>query len=226
MPAPALKTRLTGLGPKTEFAIVTGVAFGLFILNGARHLLFEYGRPAITASHLHGLIVFEVLAFSGLYWFLRQRNWSAARVGAIASFSDVPVGVGVGLVAYLAFLATWMLAAVSMPDAVRSLSAPALVAAQLDLPTVLLTSIVNPVFEETFLCGYVLTALAPGRSAATAVSVSVGIRVLCHLYQGPLAVGIVPVGLVFTWYYARTHRLWPVVIAHALFDFIALVRYT
>jgi membrane protease YdiL (CAAX protease family) len=56
--------------------------------------------------------------------------------------------------------------------------------------------------------------------------VSVGIRLLCHLYQGPLAVGIVPVGLVFTWYYARTHRLWPVVIAHAISDFVALVAYT
>lgn len=221
-----MKTSIAGLGPKTEFAIVTGVAFGLFILNGARHLLFAYGRPAITASHLHGLIIFEVVTFSGLCWFLRKRNWTAERVGATASVSDVLVGVGVGVMAYVAFLATWMLAALSMPGAVASLSAPTLVGGRLDLLTVLLVSIVNPVFEETFLCGYVVTALAPGRSAATAVSVSVGIRVLCHLYQGPLAVGIVPVGLVFAWYYVRTLRLWPVVIAHAIFDFVALVGYT
>jgi membrane protease YdiL (CAAX protease family) len=226
VPAPALKTRITSLGPKTEFAIVTAVAFGLFILNGVRHLLFAYGRPAITAGHLDGLIIFEVLIFSGLYWFLRQRNWTAERAGAVASLSDVPVGVGLSLVAYVAFLVTWMLIAVLMPSAVAAHGAPPLVGGQFDLLTVLLASIVNPIFEETFLCGYVVTALTPGRSAATAVSVSMVIRLLCHLYQGPLAVGIVPVGLVFTWYYVRTHRLWPVVIAHAVFDFVGLVPYT
>lgn len=85
----------------------------------------------------------------------------------------------------------------------------------------------NPIFEETFLCGYVVTSLTPVRSSATAVSASVGIRALYHLYQGPLAaVGIIPVGLVFTWYFARTHRLWPLVVAHAVLDFLGLVPYT
>jgi uncharacterized protein len=47
-----------------------------------------------------------------------------------------------------------------------------------------------------------------------------------HLYQGALGVVMaLPMGLVFTLVFARTGRLWPLVIAHALLDFVALVSY-
>lgn len=222
-----LKTRISDLGPKAEFAIVAGLAFGLFVLGNVRHVLFDSGKPAITESHLHHLIVYEVLIFFGLWWFLRQRKWTAERLGALPSIRDLPVGLGLSVVSYIIYYVAWVLAALSVPSVMKSVHALALIGGRFDLPTVLIVSIVNPIFEETFLCGYVVTTLAPARSSATAVSVSVGIRALYHLYQGPLAaVGIIPVGLVFTWYYARTHRLWPVVVAHAIFDFVGLVQYT
>jgi membrane protease YdiL (CAAX protease family) len=56
--------------------------------------------------------------------------------------------------------------------------------------------------------------------------ISAAIRLLYHLYQGPLAFfGIVPFGLVVAGWYARSGRLWPVIVAHAIGDFIALVGY-
>ncbi len=224
---PVLKSRISDLGPKAEFAIVVGLAFGLFVFGSLRHALFDYSKPAITASHLHHLIVYEVVMFFALWWFLRQRKWTAARLGAIPSLSDVPVGIGLSVATYIAYHVTWVFAVLSLPSAMKSVHALALIGGRFDLLTVLVVSIVNPIFEETFLCGYVVTVLAPVRSLATAVSVSVGIRALYHLYQGPLvAVGIIPVGLAFTWYYARTRRLWPVVVAHAIFDFVGLVQYT
>jgi membrane protease YdiL (CAAX protease family) len=51
----------------------------------------------------------------------------------------------------------------------------------------------------------------------------VALRVLVHLYQGRLAlIAILPLGVVFTWYYVRTKRLWPVVVAHVVVDALAL----
>jgi len=38
-------------------------------------------------------------------------------------------------------------------------------------------------------------------------------------------IGIVPLGFIFTYWYARTGRLWPVVLAHALFDVAGLWPY-
>ena len=53
--------------------------------------------------------------------------------------------------------------------------------------------------------------------------VSVFFRVLAHAYQGKLAlIAILPVALVLTWYFVRTGRLWPVIVAHIVQDAIAL----
>jgi membrane protease YdiL (CAAX protease family) len=89
-----------------------------------------------------------------------------------------------------------------------------------------LVCLVNPFFEEVFVSGYVIAALDPRRTAWTGINVSVAIRLLYHLYQGPVGVlSVVPIGLVFAWWYARTGRLWPLVMAHALFDFLPLAGY-
>jgi len=60
---------------------------------------------------------------------------------------------------------------------------------------------------------------------SVALWASVMLRVLVHAYQGPLAVvGILPLGLVFTCYFARSKRLWPVIVAHIIQDTIGLMQ--
>ncbi len=56
----------------------------------------------------------------------------------------------------------------------------------LGLGTVAITSLVNSVFEEVFVCAYVISALQEKRGLAVAVNVSVALRVTYHLYQGAL----------------------------------------
>jgi membrane protease YdiL (CAAX protease family) len=51
------------------------------------------------------------------------------------------------------------------------------------------------------------------------------VRLSFHTYQGPvglLSIGLL--GLVFTTFYMRTQRLWPVLIAHGVLDFTALAN--
>ena len=84
----------------------------------------------------------------------------------------------------------------------------------------------DPEREEVFVCGYVIAALRKTRSISFAINVSVGIRLIYHLYQGTVGVAsIIPLGLIFAYWYARTGRLWPAVIAHAIIDFAGLVIY-
>ena len=53
------------------------------------------------------------------------------------------------------------------------------------------------------------------------MNVSAGIRVAYHHYQGPMAVlGIVPFALILTIWFARTRRLAPLIVAHAIVDFV------
>jgi membrane protease YdiL (CAAX protease family) len=97
------------------------------------------------------------------------------------------------------------------------------ISSDLRVRTVVILSLVNPVFEEVFVCGYLINALKKERSLVFAINVSVAIRLAYHLYQGPMVVlSIVPMGLIFGYWFARTGRLWPLVTAHALLDFFAL----
>jgi membrane protease YdiL (CAAX protease family) len=53
--------------------------------------------------------------------------------------------------------------------------------------------------------------------------VSIGLRVAVHGNQGLLAAtSILPVGVVWTTYYVRSRRLWPVVVAHVINNAIGL----
>jgi membrane protease YdiL (CAAX protease family) len=45
------------------------------------------------------------------------------------------------------------------------------------------------VFEELFVCGYVITALKERFGTTAAINVSAGIRVFYHFYQGALGAG-------------------------------------
>ena len=90
---------------------------------------------------------------------------------------------------------------------------------------IVLVSVVNPVFEEFLWLGYGVARLADRIGLRTAALLSLGLRLAVHVYQGPWAVlGVLPLGLAFTWYYGRTRRLWPVVVAHVLFDALGLAQ--
>jgi membrane protease YdiL (CAAX protease family) len=83
-------------------------------------------------------------------------------------------------------------------------------------------SLFNAVFEELLWLGLGLIAFRRF-GAGVAGALSVGLRLLVHAYQGPLAlISIIPLGLIFTVYYIRSGRLWPIVIAHAFQDLLAL----
>lgn len=58
---------------------------------------------------------------------------------------------------------------------------------------------------------------------ASAVIISVAIRTFYHLYQGiPGLIAIIPMGLLFGIWFACSRRLWPLIVAHVLMDFIGL----
>ena len=70
----------------------------------------------------------------------------------------------------------------------------------------------------------VLIILILGALLAFAVGVSVLIRLLYHTYQGPMAVAFIfPMGVLFAVAYWRRRALWPLILAHGLFDFIGLM---
>jgi membrane protease YdiL (CAAX protease family) len=95
------------------------------------------------------------------------------------------------------------------------------------LPMLAAAAFANGWAEEVIVIGYLLTRLRQLRvGPAVAVVCSSLLRGAYHLYQGfGAGLGNVAMGLVFGSVWARTGRLWPLVIAHGLIDTVAFVGY-
>src|SRR5712691_10562482 len=93
-----------------------------------------------------------------------------------------------------------------------------------NLIAIYLLSVVNPVFEEVFVCGYVIPALSPRFGPTAAVNVSAIIRGSYHLYQGiAMAPFHFSYGLIQAYVFVRFGKLWPLIVSHALLDFVAFL---
>jgi len=95
------------------------------------------------------------------------------------------------------------------------------------LPVLILAAIENGFLEEVLVVGYLVTRLEQLKLPGWAViAVSAVLRGSYHLYQGFGGfLGNAVMGVVFAWWFRRTRRLWPLVIAHSLLDIFAFAGY-
>jgi len=206
-----------------EFAIVVALAFGLFTyasLRGAFHLV-----PGAHHTNLGFLeiVVYEAAVMAILFPFLRARGWSFTKIGLLPELRDTGVGILLFFASYALWISIWMVVANVSPATARNILNAQEHIGPVPHAITLAIGLVNPLFEEVFVVGYVMTALKRGENSWLALNVSVAIRLAYHLYQGAQGViAIIPIGLMFGYWYARSGRLWPLIIAHSLIDLIAL----
>ena len=95
------------------------------------------------------------------------------------------------------------------------------------VPLLLLQAAQNGALEEIVVVGYLLTRLRQmGWSNGRALGVSAVLRGSYHLYQGLGGfVGNLVMGLIFAWWFQRTRRVVPLVLAHFLLDTFAFVGF-
>jgi membrane protease YdiL (CAAX protease family) len=214
---------IAGLSMRAEFTIVVVGAFGYPVLGSVLACLVPGARPAIADADLWALVILESVLLAALAAFLSARGWTLARIGLRPSAAETLTGLGLLVTYYMAVIVLWQFYATFVPHMARAAASNDLFANNFGMLTVIAVSIVNPVFEELFLCGYLISALEDRTSVWTPIHISVGIRVVCHLYQGPWgALAIMPMGLIFALYYVRFGRLWPLIAGHAAMDLIGL----
>lgn len=88
------------------------------------------------------------------------------------------------------------------------------------VPVLVVSALQNALLEEVVAVGYLLERLRTLRWGVPAMIVaSALLRGSYHLYQGPgMAAGNVVMGVLFAWWYLRTRRVMPLVVAHTLLD--------
>jgi uncharacterized protein len=95
------------------------------------------------------------------------------------------------------------------------------------VPALILEAIQQGAAEEIVVCAYVLTRLRQlGWTNSRALGAAAILRGSYHLYQGYGGfVGNAIMGLIFGWWFQRTRRVVPLVVAHSVIDAVSFVGY-
>jgi membrane protease YdiL (CAAX protease family) len=213
-----MRAFLRSLTPGAEFVVVVTGAFGPFILAS---ILQALAGPQLEVSDagLRALLAYEVLLLALLGAFLHVRGWTPSQLGLYPNPRDLFVGLILAVAVYAVYFVLALAASL-----IFSLREPPSTGPSVTLINFLIMSVINPMFEEIFVCGYVVAYLQKSRGPWTAINVSTAIRLSYHLYQGAFGVlGIVPTGLIFAFWFSATGRLWPTIVAHGLLNLIALL---
>lgn len=90
-----------------------------------------------------------------------------------------------------------------------------------------LSAVQNALLEEVIVVGYLMTRLRQfGWGLPAIIATSALLRGSYHLYQGfGQFLGNAAMGVVFAWWFHRTGRVMPLVIAHTILDVVAFVGY-
>ena len=95
------------------------------------------------------------------------------------------------------------------------------------VPVLILAAFQNALLEEVVVIGYLTTRLKQlGWTTGATIVAAAALRGSYHLYQGiGPGIGNFVMGLVFGYWFTRTRRVMPLVIAHTLLDVVAFVGY-
>lgn len=216
----------------TEILLVLAVTFGTSGIRAALRLVDSLQRAPLNTqsttlvdaqSQTHWLDLalqatsaLTLFAWGGLAWYLLGERWRGPRWGDLARGAGFAALIGLpGLAFYVA----------AVHLGLSKVVVPATSAVQ--IPTSLLWALANGFGEELVVVAYLCTRLRQlGWKPWQFIAASAALRGSYHLYQGVSAgVGNIVMGVVFAYYFHRTGRVWPLVLAHFLIDAVAYIAY-
>ena len=207
-----------------EFAIVITVCLGYFFFASAWVFFNRELLASPMSSDYSGLFIvyIEILSLFGATLFLAIRGRDFACFRIRISWKSSAGGILLFAVYGLIFFIIYHFLS-QITDPVKIISS--MLSYGMSLPVALTVSVINPIFEEVVVVGYVFTAAEQKFDAKTAIAVSIALRLSYHLYQGVFIVAsILPLGILFALVYWRWRNLWPLILVHGVLDFLVLYR--
>lgn len=219
-----MKQLILHLSPVAEIAVVLTLTLGLFVYGGISQYLNPPAAtdPYFTNASLIGLVIFEIFLFALVAPVLRLRGWTLPAIGLSPTARQTLAGFLLAPLGLLIFALVDAIGPGSAPNATTD--AAMIPSANLAFGTILGVSLINAIYEEVFVTGYLIEAVSERSSVIYAVAGSALLRASYHLYQGPVAaISIGLLGLAFALLYVRGRVLWPIIVAHTILDVIAFL---
>jgi membrane protease YdiL (CAAX protease family) len=199
------------------------LCFGWFIVGSLQSLAaWQAGAGSgrgFNDSSFAALLVTELVLATAAMAVLRMRGYPLHALYPRPSWSGALSGAGL-------YLGTTVLITIVLPLVPHPADTPLadmVAKAHVSLSTLLPIAVVNGTYEEVFLLAYLMRGLRR-YGTSTALGIALLVRLLYHMYQGPVgALSVVLYGAVVGVYYQRTGRLFPVVLAHVIADTAAFL---
>jgi len=222
-----MRSFIRNLSASAEFCLVALLAFGLPVIGSilviARRVMNVEPHPVRFDDHtVIVLLLTEASILAIVLGIGRIRGWAAERFRVGVSWKFTAMGFflygAATAVAVLVHSSVWA------HRANLATHAPVSVGVGLTLPFIILNSVTNPVFEEMLEAGYLISALHKF-GMWPAILAGAFLRAFLHLYLGtPGALVVLVTGVIFGLVYWRWRQLWPLIVAHALLDFLGLMH--
>ena len=186
-------------------------------------------RPWLDLAYqLVGVGLGVVPALLAVHLLTRDDPRARTLIGADRTRLGHNLAAGLGLAAVVGIPGLSLYLVARALDLNTTIAPANLAGAWWTVPVLCLAALQNAVLEEVVMVGYLLTRWRQaGWSMALAIGVSALVRGSYHLYQGFGGfVGNALMGVLFGVVYARTRRVGPLIVAHAVLDIVAFVGYT
>lgn len=202
-----------------EFAVVLGCALGYEIATSILGAIDPARAPFHSEAGMWRAAIVETTLFLVLGGFLRLRGWTGKTLGLDSHWSDGLWGLGLAITAYFLIYQVFGLLGAVSPELAQSARRIPQLPAALSPWIVVASVLLGSFYGEFFVTGYIVAALKDRTGLNIAVNVSVALRLIFHAYQGVIGVLVfIPIGLMFAYWYGKTGKLWPVIVAHALLN--------
>jgi membrane protease YdiL (CAAX protease family) len=213
-----------------EVSLVLLAAFGMsFVSSLEIYVRKREILPLIQLPQWDIRILFEIVGLMLLGYVLFRRKLSFRDIGLRWSLRDLGAGLLVTIAAYIAYVIGYYLIHIILHTWFPKATPQSLTAGELHLHQSLIfivLALLNPFFEELIVRAYLMTEIGElTGSWLLAVVVSTIVQSSYHLYYG--WVGMLTLScqfFVFSIYYAKTRKALPVIVAHGIFDLLAVMQ--
>jgi uncharacterized protein len=207
-----------------EAMLVLFFAFLYPVWSSLQHIFASTSAAfAFSDSAMFALTIFEVsgLGMFALYW--RARGHTLSNLGLDVARVDIPYGLLLLVTVFILAIVqyqVWLRIARSVPTTgVFGLKG------HLSIAPLLAGSLINAVFEEVLVVGFVFSTLSEMANPVLLIVLSALLRASYHTYQGWYGVVFVTLlGFTFGLFYWRFRRLTPLVATHAVLDIYAFAH--
>jgi len=216
------------LSPTIELILILFIGFGFFIYSSTRSFFIvnsDYTHSWIYKLSSQGTyitLIYEVIALLIIFYILKVRNWTLSDFNLTFTFRLIWIALLLMFIRnVIGNIGFKILEAFKVVDDTTAKHVQ--LGLELNWIGISLIIIINSIFEEIILIGYLFKRLEKFHPVII-IGFSILIRQLYHTYQGWMSLFLIlPTGLVFGYYYFKHKKIWPVIIAHGFSNLITFL---